>query len=107
MNGPKAQTAHAPQTAETFEDIFKTWYPAIVHYLHTLVQHRETAEDLAQEVFLRLYRTGVGQVHNLKAWLYTTASHTAYNYFRAEKSRQRREEEQQLEAHRQNSSDAG
>lgn len=102
MNGPQAQDIHSQQSVltEEFQDIFTTWYPSIVQHLYYLVQHRETAEDLAQEVFIQLYRTGIHQVRNLKAWLYTTASNTACNYFRAEKSRLRREEKQQLEAHR-------
>ena len=102
INGPHAQGIHSQQSVltEEFQDIFKTWYPSIVQHLYYLVRHRETAEDLAQEVFIQLYRTGIHQVRNLKAWLYTTASNTAYNYFRAEKSRLRREEKQQSEARR-------
>jgi len=104
MNGPQTEGMHSPQQpvlTGDFRAIFETWYPAIYQHLYYLVQHRETAEDLAQEVFIQLYRTGTGQVRNLKAWLYTTASNTAYNYFRAEKRRLRREEKQLMEAHRQ------
>ena len=52
--------------------------------LRHLVGTREQAEDLAQEVFLRVYRARKGYQPGAKfaTWLYTIANHAAANALR-------------------------
>jgi len=63
------------------------------HYIYTLVyrmtQHRETAEDLTQEVFIKLYRSLIyfrGE-SKFTTWLYRLAANVVTDYHRAQKRR--------------------
>ena len=63
------------------------------HYIYTLVyrmtQHRETAEDLTQEVFIKLYRSLIyfrGE-SKFTTWLYRLAANVVTDYHRAQKLR--------------------
>lgn len=54
--------------------------------LFRMIEHRETAEDLAQEVFIKLYRS-LPQYRGdakLSTWLYRIAVNTAADYRRAQ-----------------------
>ncbi|MFN0169099.1 MAG: RNA polymerase sigma factor [Bryobacteraceae bacterium] len=56
----------------------------IVHYLCRMVRNMEAAEELAQEVFLRVYRHREGYQATAKftTWLYSIAGHLALNWLR-------------------------
>lgn len=79
---------------QAFEQIFIEHYPDVVGLLWRLLGSNDQAEDVAQEVFLRLYRRPLprGEEHNLRAWLYRVATHIGYNALRADSRRGRREE---------------
>ncbi len=61
----------------------------IVHFLQRMVENREVAEELAQEVFLRVYRARVRYQPTARftSWLYRIAANLAFNWLR----RRRRE----------------
>lgn len=61
-----------------------------------LVGDRTTAEDLAQEVFLRLYRRPPDDLQAVGAWLHRVATRVAYDYTR-KKSQQRRIQQREFE----------
>lgn len=87
--------AHAQQWDQAeFEMFFLVYYDAIYRHLFRVVGCRQEAEDLAQEVFLRLYqqRFADGRAHNVRAWLYRVATNLAYNALRSEKRQERRTE---------------
>lgn len=61
------------------------YYPAIFRYVAYKVGHRETAEDLTSEVFVRLLdavREQAAPQNTLKGWLYGVASNVVNDYFR-------------------------
>jgi len=62
--------------------------------LHYLVGERAAAEDLTQEVFLKLYRKPPRERDNLGGWLLRVAANLAYNRLRGEERSRRREEGQ-------------
>ncbi len=67
-----------------FESLFTRHWPAVYSVLYRLTGRREEAEDLAQEVFVRLYRNppnlrGEG---DLAPWLYRVATNLGYNALR-------------------------
>ena len=92
-----------------FDELFKTHYEGVYRLLYRIVGTREEAEDLAQETFLRLHKTGHlwdrqrlpdplregshDRQHNIRGWLYRVASNLAYNALRDEGRRLRRQEE--------------
>ncbi len=84
------------QNGETaaFESIFHSYYPAIFRLLVGLLGSAADADDVAQEVFLKLYRRPLSadRQHNLGAWLYRVATRLGYNALRGQGRRHRREE---------------
>ncbi|MGB9661494.1 MAG: sigma-70 family RNA polymerase sigma factor [Moorellaceae bacterium] len=72
--------------------MFQTYHSEVYRWLYYLVGERPAAEDLAQEVFLKLYCRPPGDKSNLRGWLMRVAANLAYNYLRGEQRRRRREE---------------
>jgi RNA polymerase sigma-70 factor (ECF subfamily) len=75
---------------EAFAAIFRAYHGRVFAVAYRLVGSAQEAEDIAQEVFLRLYLRPLptGREHNLAGWLLKVATNLAYNSLR---SRQRRE----------------
>ena len=76
----------------SFEALFHRHYQRVYHLLYRLMGNREEAEELAQEVFIRLYRRPLRRGDNVGGWLYRVATNVGYNALRGEKRRGRREE---------------
>ena len=59
----------------------------LVHFLYRMVQNRAVSEELAQEVFLRVYRSRTSYEPTAKftTWLYRIATHLALNSLRDRK----------------------
>ena len=66
------------------EILFAAHREGLVRYFCRIVGHRETANDLTQEVFLRVSRAGVPDADQgaVKAWIFTIARHLALNHVR-------------------------
>lgn len=77
--------------AAAFEELMLRYQSRLVTVLEHLVGNRDTAEDVAQEVFLRVYRSRKKYVPGSKfsTWLFTIANNAASN---ARRSRARRKE---------------
>jgi RNA polymerase sigma-70 factor (ECF subfamily) len=76
----------------SFEVIFYRHYDRVYGLLFRLLGDRAEAEDVLQELFLKLYRrplTGARE-HNVGAWLYRAATNMAYNAIRDRGRRRRR-----------------
>src|SRR6266496_5393424 len=71
--------------AEAFAELVELFHHRLVGVMHHLVGNNEEAEDLAQEVFLRVYRAR--QKYHPRAkfstWLFTIANNLALNVLRA------------------------
>src|SRR3984957_11993611 len=54
----------------------------VIHFLFRMVQHRAVSEELAQEVFLRVYRSRATYEPTAKftTWLFRIATHLALNW---------------------------
>jgi RNA polymerase sigma factor (sigma-70 family) len=74
---------------EGFERLFREHYSSVVLKLMQLVRDMSVAEDLAQEVFLRLYRKPPDNLQSLAPWLHRVLTRVAYDYLR-DTVRQRR-----------------
>lgn len=75
----------------SFEALFTRHYDMIYGVLFRLTGTRQEAEDLAQEVFLRLHQCPLRHDENVAGWLYRVAINTGYNALRAAHRRERRE----------------
>ncbi len=56
----------------------------VIHFLYRMVQDQATSEELAQEVFLRVYRSRTSYEPTAKftTWLFRIATHLALNWLR-------------------------
>lgn len=73
----------------SFEVLFYRHYDRVYGLLFRLIGSRQEAEDVTQEVFIRLYRQSFDprKEHNLSAWLYRVATNLGYNHNRSRKRR--------------------
>jgi len=60
---------------------------SLIHFVYRLVQEQAVAEELAQEVFLRVYRSrsSYAPTAKFKTWLFRIATHLALNWLRDER----------------------
>jgi RNA polymerase sigma-70 factor (ECF subfamily) len=82
------------QVEPTFEQIFRELYPRVYGLLYRVTGNAADADDLAQEVFLQLYRRDppIWQDPAAEGWLWRAASHAGLNALRGERRRREREE---------------
>lgn len=71
--------------AEAFEELVVRYQTRLVNLLEHMVGDRDLAEDLAQEVFLRVYRARKSYRPDAKfsTWLFTIANNVASNAIRS------------------------
>jgi RNA polymerase sigma-70 factor, ECF subfamily len=76
-------------SAAAFEELMLRYQNRLITVLEHLVGHRELAEDLAQDVFLRVYRARKRYVAGAKfsTWLFTIANNVASNALRDQSRR--------------------
>lgn len=72
----------AQGNALAFNTIFKAFYPKIERFLAGFLDSKEEAEDLAQDVFVKLWqnRSSLMYVENLNAYLYRMTKNTLFDY---------------------------
>lgn len=65
-----------------FEQLFRQYYKPLVGYAHVVLAHRETAEDLVQEVFYQLWarRQELRVDTSVKSYLYSMVRNRALNH---------------------------
>ncbi len=70
--------------AGAFETLVERYQNRLMGILFHLVGNREEAEDLCQEVFLRIYKECKGYRPRAKfsTWLFTIANNLAFNHLR-------------------------
>ena len=66
---------------------------ALVHFLRRMVREEAVSEELAQEVFLRIYRarTSYEPTARFTTWMFRIATHLALNWLRDEKNNRSQE----------------
>jgi len=74
----------------SFEHLLQRYRTPLVNFLYRMVRDSATAEDLAQEVFLRVYRARHGYEASAKftTWLFRIATNLALNRIRDSRYRQ-------------------
>ncbi len=75
----------------SFELLLQKYRAPLINFLYRMVHDRDTAEDLAQEAFLRVYRARKGYEPNAKftTWLFRIATNLALNSLRDGRYRQK------------------
>ena len=65
-----------------FDILFLKYFPKIKNFLAGFLENKTDAEDLAQDIFVKIWqsRSLLANVENINAYLYRTAKNTLYNY---------------------------
>jgi RNA polymerase sigma-70 factor (ECF subfamily) len=68
-------------------ELFEQYHEAIFAYLYRLMNDREWAHDLTQDVFLQLFhhRQSLRSLQNERAWIYRVATNLAFNVLKRRK----------------------
>lgn len=76
---------------ESFKDqLFFQWYEeystSIFKYIYAIVQEPQTAEDLMQETFLKVYEKfeSIKEINKVKSFLFRAAHNTTMDFYRKE-----------------------
>ncbi|WP_219835538.1 sigma-70 family RNA polymerase sigma factor [Paenibacillus sp. R14(2021)] len=65
-----------------FQALFRAHYPAVLRKITLLIGERAAAEDLTQEVFLRLYRNPPEDLDRVGPWLHRVLTRIVYDHYR-------------------------
>lgn len=76
---------------QSFKDIFELYYERVCRQLSFILNDHDKAQDIAQEVFLKLYKNPPRENENIGGWLSKVAINQALNFIRSEKSLKARE----------------
>ncbi len=73
---------------KTFHYIFKTYYPKVYHFSLYLLKSVSDAEDLSQEVFIKIWthRETFKEIKDFDAYLYVLTRNTIFTYLRTKHS---------------------
>ncbi len=92
---PDAQLMLRVKDGDTysFELLLGKYRRPVVNYLYRMVQNQAVAEELTQEVFLRVYRarTNYEPTAKFTTWLFRITTHLALNNLRDRKGEQRQQ----------------
>ncbi|MFJ5142946.1 RNA polymerase sigma factor [Streptomyces sp. NPDC088707] len=88
LEAAAALAAEDPSNKAALAELFDAMYEPVVRFMHGRIQDPVTAEDLAQEVFVKIVQnihtyTGGG----IWAWVWTIARNVYVDYFRPMKNR--------------------
>ncbi len=77
-----------------FDRVYLEHYPALHHYAYTMVNDTAHADEIVQDVFLKiLERDGPVSIHtSLKAYLYRSVHNECMNYFKHQKVKQKHQQ---------------
>ena len=76
---------------EGLDHFFTLYYAALVYFARTLVEDAESARDIVEDAFLRLWqrRDVLGMQGSIKSYLYTSVRNGCIDFRRREKHRRR------------------
>ncbi|MBS1601371.1 MAG: RNA polymerase sigma-70 factor [Bacteroidetes bacterium] len=79
--------SNGDQTA--FRQLYAFFYKRLYHFALALVKTRESAEEIVEDVFVRIWqrRTDLSAIRNVRVYLYTATKNSALNYL-SQKARQ-------------------
>ena len=72
---------------EALNELFKSVQEPLYRYIVAVVKEKQLAEDILQEVFIRIYRKlrWLREPHAFRAWCYQIASREAFRYLKRER----------------------
>jgi RNA polymerase sigma-70 factor (ECF subfamily) len=91
---------------DSFRVLLEKHRNPVIHFMYRMVQERAVAEELSQEVFLRVYRSrsSYEPTARFTTWLFRIATHLALNWLRDGKNER---SHQRLDAQRDSEQEGG
>ena len=76
-------------SVSAFEYILSAYERPIYNYILRIVRDTTPAKDITQDTFIKVYtnHTKVDTDKNIKSWIFTIATNTAYDFLRSPKGR--------------------
>ena len=67
---------------QAFKMLYNHFYKRLYHFALSMVKIKESAEEIIEDVFIRIWQQGANlpEIRNLKVYLYTAAKNTSLNY---------------------------
>ena len=87
-----AVTTCSKNMERDLQQLYRELYGKLTRQAAFILGDPVAAEDVAQEAFVRLYRTGLSQIDNPAGWLTKVTNNLCFDFLRSEGSRRRREE---------------
>lgn len=80
------RTAEGDRSA--FRQLFDNYYPVVFGFMKSLLQVKEDASDVAQEVFIKLWlmRSALPDITSLRFYLYRMSLNQTINFIKKNKS---------------------
>ncbi|WP_227872253.1 sigma-70 family RNA polymerase sigma factor [Paenibacillus albus] len=70
------------QMPARYQQLFREHYPSVLRKIINLIGDRAAAEDLAQEVFIKLYRNPPEDLARTGPWLHRVLTRIVYDHYR-------------------------
>ena len=84
---------------EAFEHILSFYEKAIYNYCLRILKNPQNAQEVAQDTFIKVYthRKEIDSTKNIKTWIFTIATNTAYDFLRSKKRKNETSLDEELE----------
>ncbi len=83
MKSPSTKNRPA-KNLPAIERLLFDYEKGVFNYVYRLVRQRENAQDLTQDIFIKVYKSlhQIDPDKNIKAWIYKIATNTVYDWLR-------------------------
>lgn len=67
---------------QSFKQLYDCYYKRLYHFAFAIVKTREAAEEIVEDVFIKIWNTreSITSVHNIKVYLYAATKNTSLNF---------------------------
>lgn len=69
------------------EELYDDYSDYVFRYIYGMVENKAEAEDLLQDTFMKVIKSGVEEIRNPKSYLITIARNTVYDHWRVRKEK--------------------
>lgn len=69
------------------EELYDDYSEYVFRYIYGMVENKAEAEDLLQDTFMKIIKSGVEEIRNPKSYLITVARNTVYDHWRVRKEK--------------------
>ncbi len=73
---------------QAFKELFWHYYDDLFYFSRSLVGSKEVAEEIVEDIFVNVWkkREEMGEIENLKVYLYVSVKNRSYNYLERNKN---------------------